>query len=55
MGELGGRGRLSTYRYTVTVRMTSALRWAAMIAILNVSVGKWWTKSQDSVHKPQPF
>ena len=22
---------------------------------LNVSVGNWWTKSQDSVHKPQPF
>ena len=30
----GGRGRLYTYRYTVTTRMTSALRWAAMGAIL---------------------
>ena len=30
----GGRGRLYTYRYTVTTRMTSALRWAAMRAIL---------------------
>ena len=30
----GGRGRLYTYRYTVTARMTSALRWAAMRAIL---------------------
>ena len=29
-----GRGRLYTYRYTVTTRMTSALRWAAMRAIL---------------------
>ena len=40
-GEKGGRGyggggrrRLYTYRYTVTTRMTSALRWAAMRAIL---------------------
>ena len=30
----GGRGRLYTYRYTVTTRMTLALRWAAMRAIL---------------------
>ena len=30
----GGRGRLYTYRYTVTTRMTSALRWAAMRTIL---------------------
>ena len=29
-----GRGRLYTYRYTVTTRMTPALRWAAMRAIL---------------------
>ena len=34
--------------------MTSALRWAAMRAILMFQ-WKWWTKSQDSVHKPQPF
>ena len=32
--EVGGRGRLYTYRYTVTTRMTSALRWTAMRAIL---------------------
>ena len=38
--RVGGRGygwmggRLYTYRYTVTTRMTSALRWAAMRAIL---------------------
>ena len=34
LGEKVGRGRLYTYRYTVTTRMTSALRWAAMRAIL---------------------
>ena len=35
-GEGGreGEGRLYTYRYTVTTRMTSELRWAAMSAIL---------------------
>ena len=39
-GEGGGMevrgegGRLYTYRYNVTTRMTSALRWAAMRAIL---------------------
>ena len=36
--EVGGgggvRGRLYTYRYTVTTRMTSALRWSAMRAVL---------------------
>ena len=37
--EVGGRGRLYNYRYTVTIRMTFALRWAAMRAIFNVSVG----------------
>ena len=37
MGEVGGEvggGRLYTYRYTVTTRMTPALRWAAVRAIL---------------------
>ena len=35
-GEYGGRGRgrLYTYRYTVTTAMTPTLRWAAMRAIL---------------------
>ena len=33
-----GGGRLHTYRYTVTTRMTSALRWAAIRAIFNVSL-----------------
>ena len=32
--EVGGRGRLYTYCYTVTTRMIPALRWAAMRAIL---------------------
>ena len=32
--EVGERGRLYTYRYTVITRMTSALRWAAIRAIL---------------------
>ena len=32
--EVVGGGRLYTYRYTVTTRMTFALRWAAMRAIL---------------------
>ena len=31
--EVGGRGRLYTYRYTVTTRMIAALRWASMRAI----------------------
>ena len=32
--EVGEEGIIYTYRYTVTTRMTSALRWAAMTAIL---------------------
>ena len=33
-GEEGGGGRLCTYRYTVTTRMTSVLRCATMRDIL---------------------
>ena len=35
-GEYGGgeRGRLYTYHYIITIRMTPALRWAAMRVIL---------------------
>ena len=33
-GGGGGEGGLYTYHYTVTTRMTYALRWAAMRAIL---------------------
>ena len=32
--EVGEREIIYTYRYTVTTRMTSALRWAAVRAIL---------------------
>ena len=32
--EVGGRERLYTFRYIVTTRITSALRWAAMRATL---------------------
>ena len=44
----GGRGRLYTYRCTVTTRMTSALRWAAMRAIL-----MFHNCEGQSVHRPQ--
>ena len=33
-----GRGRLYTYRYTVTTRMTPVLRWAAHESHFNVSL-----------------
>ena len=32
--EVGVEGRIYTYRYAVTTRMTFALKWAAMRAIL---------------------
>ena len=32
--EVGEEGRIYTYRYTVTTRMTLALRWAMIRAIL---------------------
>ena len=34
--EVGGGGTLYTYRYTVTTRMTPALRWAAVRAVLMI-------------------
>ena len=34
----GGKGRVYIYRYTVTTKMTPALRRAAMGAILNISL-----------------
>ena len=38
--KVGGRGRLYTYRYTVTTRMIPALRWACRDeSHFNVSVG----------------
>ena len=36
--EVGGEGDYIPIFYTVTTRMTSALRWAAMRAIFNVSL-----------------
>ena len=48
--EVEGRERLYTYRYTVTTRMTSALKWAAMRAILmfhNCEVQSHKTVSTD--------
>ena len=50
----GERGRLYTCCYTVTARTTPALRWAAMRAISRFHF-LWGTKSQDCVHRPQPF
>ena len=41
-----------TYRCTITTRMTPALKWAAMKAIL-IFHSLWRTKSQDSVSRPQ--
>ena len=44
-----GRGRLYTYCYTVTTRMTAALRWAVMRAILMFHyVMERWNVEQDS-------
>ena len=34
VGGGGGEGVYYTYRYTVTIRMTPALRWVAMRAVL---------------------
>ena len=61
--EVGGEGDC----YTVTTRMTSALRWAAMRTILMFQLEAMdkvtgqclqtatFLKRQDSVYKPQPF
>ena len=38
VGEEGEEGGYYTYRYTVITRMTPALRWAAMRAILMFSL-----------------
>ena len=47
---MGGEG--DYYRYSVTIRMTSALSWAVMRAILMFHNCEG-QKSQDSVHRPQ--
>ena len=49
-----GKREINTYRYTVTTRMTPALRWAAMGAILMFHNCEGQSH-KDSVHKPQPF
>jgi len=36
--DVGGEGDYYTYRYTVTTRMTLALRWAVMRAVFNASL-----------------
>ena len=46
-GGGGGRRRLYTYCYTVTTRMSSALRWAAMRAILMFD-WLWGTKHKTA-------
>ena len=51
--EVGGRERLYTYRYDVTTRMTSALMWAAMRAILMFHNCEGQSQKQDSIHRPQ--
>ena len=50
---MGGGGRLYAYRYTVTTRMTYALRWAAMRAVLMFQNCEGQNHKQDSVHRPQ--
>ena len=49
--EVGGRGRLDTCCYTVTTRMTSALRWAAMRAILMFNCEGQSHKTVSTDHK----
>ena len=58
-GEKGGEGGsgvgreevyIYTYRYTVTTRMTSALRWAAMRAIL---MFQWEVRDKVTRQCPQ--
>ena len=48
--EVGDR-EIMCYRYTVTTRMTSALRWAAMRGILMSHNCEG--RSHNSVHRPQ--
>ena len=49
----GKRERLYTYRYTVTTRMTPALRWAAVRAVLMFHLIAGDKVTIDSVHRPQ--
>ena len=49
----GGRGRLYTYRYTVTSRMTYCLKMGSDESQFNVSLTVRDKATSDSVHKPQ--
>ena len=53
--EVGGRGRLYTYRYTCHHQNDSCIKMGSDESHFNVSVGSDGTKSQDNVHKPHPF
>ena len=50
--KVGEEGRIYTYRYTVTTRITFALRWAAMRAILMFHNCEGQSH-KNSVHRPQ--
>ena len=50
--EVGRRGRVYTYRYTVTTKMT-CIKMGSDESRFNVSLIVRGTKSQDSVQKPQ--
>ena len=52
--EVRGRGRLYTYRYTVTTRMFFWIMMGSDEIHFNVSVGSDG-QSHKTVHKPQPF
>ena len=52
VGGVGG-GRLYTYHYTVTTRITSSLRWAAIRAILMFHNCEGQNHTQDIVHRRQ--
>ena len=52
VGEEGGRLLYSRYSVTTTEN-DSCIKLGSDESHFSVSVG--WTKSQDGVHKPQPF
>ena len=51
-GEVGAE---VAYRYTVTTRMTPALRWAAMRAVLMFISCEGQSHNLNNVHRPQLF
>ena len=50
----GGRGRLYTYRYTVTTRMTPALKWAAILKFINCE-GQTLSQTHQTVSTDHSF